>query len=340
MINFGIIGYGHIGKRHAAHILQQENAHLVAICDINPSQMNHKDLAADVLTFTHIEEFLKLKKLDVVAICTPNHLHAPQAIEAMKAGFHVIVEKPLALSVEDCLAMQEVSIATGKTIFPVKQNRYNSPVEMTKHWLEEGKLGALYLIQVNCFWNRNDQYYAQSEWRGKKNEDGGCLFTQFSHFVDILYYLTGDMVAIKGIVKNYMHQHNTEFEDTGTFILQSQSGAVINFNFTTCSYQQNMEGSITLMGTEGTIKIGGQYLNTIEYQCSAHGELPAIKIAEKSNDYGFYQGSMSNHDKMIDNVVEVLKHSAPLKTSVSEATRVVGIIEEMYRSSYSIKKLT
>lgn len=340
MINFGIIGYGHIGKRHAAHILHQSNANLLGICDIDPLQLSHESIPSGVQTFASIQDLLKVASLDVIAICTPNYLHAEQAIQAMEAGFHVIVEKPLALSVTDCLAMQKVAEKTGKTIFPVKQNRYNPPVEMTKKWLAEGRLGNIFLIQVNCFWNRNDQYYAQSEWRGKKKEDGGCLFTQFSHFVDILYYLTGDMEAIKGVVHNYLHEHNTEFEDTGSFLLKSTSGAIINFNFTTSSFEQNMEGSITLMGSEGTIKIGGQYLNTIEYQKSAHGALPEIKIAEKSNDYGFYQGSMSNHDQLIENVVEVLKFSAPLKTSVQEATRVVGIIEEMYRSSFSIEKLT
>lgn len=333
MTKFGIIGYGHIGKRHAEHIINQENASLVAVCDIVSKDLSDLAQEDSVQFYDNIEEFLATGEMDVVNICTPNYLHAEHAIQTMRAGYHVLIEKPLAISVEDSLAIQEVAKTTQKTVFSVKQNRYNPPVAITKEWLDKGKLGDLYLIQVNCFWNRNDAYYAQSEWRGKKDKDGGCLFTQFSHFIDILYYLTGDITPLHGMVNNYLHQHNTEFEDTGSFIMKSHTGAMINFNFTTCSYDKNMEGSITLMGSEGTIKIGGQYLNTIEYQRIASGVLPQINIQEKANDYGFYQGSMSNHDKVIENVIDVLENGGQVMTSVEQATEVVRIIENMYASA-------
>lgn len=340
MIKFGIIGYGHIGKRHASHILQQKDAVLTAICDIETVDISALNSTAPIAVYHDVADFLAQESLDIVSVCTPNYLHAAHAIACMKAGVHVIVEKPLALSVEECHEMDKVSKETGKLIFPVKQNRYNPPVSLSKEWIDDGKLGDLYMIQVNCFWNRNDAYYEQSEWRGKKAKDGGCLFTQFSHFVDILYYLTGDMKAVKGLMNNYLHQHNTEFEDTGSFVLKSTNGAIINFNFTTCSYQQNMEGSITLMGSQGTIKIGGQYLNTIEYQTSAYGTLPPVKITEKSNDYGFYQGSMSNHDKVIENVMNVLQNNGKIMTSVAQATAVVAIIEDMYQSAKIFDKIS
>ena len=191
-------------------------------------------------------------------------------------------------------------------------------------------LGAIYMIQVNCFWNRGDAYYADSDWRGKKLKDGGCLFTQFSHFVDILYYLNGTIAYAQGKIQNYAHQHNTEVEDTGSFVMQATNNAIINFNFTTNAYQQNMEGSITIFGALGTVKIGGQYLNTIEYQKLEVAALPNINITAKENNYGLYQGSMSNHDKVIQNVVDVLHHNHPIMTSAEDGREVVRIIEQMY----------
>jgi predicted dehydrogenase len=194
-------------------------------------------------------------------------------------------------------------------------------------------LGATYMVQVNCFWNRGDNYYAQSNWRGKEAMDGGCLFTQFSHFIDILYYLNGSVTSATGIIENFAHRHNTEFEDTGSFVMKAGNGAIVNFNFSTCSFEKNMEGSITLFAEKGTLKIGGQYLNTIEYQQIKDHVIPAINITAKSNDYGLYQGSMSNHDKMIQNVIDVLQHGKPIMTTAEEGREVVRIIEMMYAAA-------
>jgi hypothetical protein len=133
-------------------------------------------------------------------------------------------------------------------------------------------------------------------------------------------------------VENFGHTHNTEVEDTGSFIMKGANGSIINFNFTTCAYNSNMEGSITIFAEKGTVKIGGQYLNTIEYQQLLGEALPPINITAKSNNYGLYQGSMSNHDKVIQNVIDVLIHDMPVMTSAAEGLEVVGIIEMMYQS--------
>jgi predicted dehydrogenase len=236
----------------------------------------------------------------------------------------------MAISVEACENMIAAAAQTGKTIFAVKQNRYNPPVQEVKKLIDNKDLGKIYMIQVNCFWNRGDAYYTGSGWRGSKERDGGCLFTQFSHFVDILYYLNGPISDAHGRIENFAHRHNTEVEDTGSFVLKADNGAIINFNFTTCSYERNMEGSITIMAENGAVKIGGQYLNTIEYQKLAVATLPHINITAKANDYGLYQGSMSNHDKVIQNVVNVLHHNHPVMTSAEEGRDVVSIIEQMY----------
>jgi predicted dehydrogenase len=330
-IRFSIIGFGNIGRRHAEHIAQNADAMLVAICDINAAVKER--IPKSVAFYTDIKQMLEESKTDVLCVCTPNYLHEPHTIAGLNAGAHTVVEKPMAISVASCDRMIAAAKRTGKTIFAVKQNRYNPPVQEVKKLLTNNELGNIFMIQVNCFWNRGDAYYAESDWRGKKDKDGGCLFTQFSHFVDILYYLNGTINEAEGWINNFAHQHNTEVEDTGSFVMKAMNGAIVNFNFTTCAYERNMEGSITIFAEKGTIKIGGQYLNTIEYQKLATATLPPINITAKANDYGLYQGSMSNHDKVIQNVVNVLHHNHPVMTSAEEGREVVHIIEEMYKGA-------
>jgi UDP-N-acetyl-2-amino-2-deoxyglucuronate dehydrogenase len=327
-IRFAIVGFGNIGRRHAEHILHNANTTLCAVCDTN---LSIKDKVPEGVAFySDLSEMLVTEKFDVLCVCTPNYLHEQHTIAGLKAEVHTVVEKPMALSEAECDRMIAAANETGKTIFAVKQNRYNPPVQEVKKLMAANRLGKIYMIQVNCFWNRGDAYYAESGWRGKKAKDGGCLFTQFSHFVDILYYLNGPVTNARGWMHNYAHLHNTELEDTGSFTLKAANDAIINFNFTTCAYQKNMEGSITIFAEKGTVKIGGQYLNTIEYQQLEGASLPEINITAKSNDYGLYQGSMSNHDKMIQNVVDVLNNSQPIMTTAEEGREVVKIIEQMY----------
>lgn len=301
---------------------------LVAVCDSNAAVA--AKVPQGVGFYTSLEDMLSQSEVDVLCVCTPNYLHETHTITGLQAGLHVVVEKPMALSTAECDRMIAAGEQSGKMIFAVKQNRYNPPVAEVKKLVADGRLGQVYMVQVNCFWNRGDAYYSEGDWRGKKAKDGGCLFTQFSHFVDIMYYLNGPVAGAKGLIHNYAHRHNTELEDTGSFVMKAGNGAIINFNFTTCSYQKNMEGSITIFGEKGTVKIGGQYLNTIEYQNLQGEALPEINITAKNNDYGLYQGSMSNHDKLIQNVVDVLNNGVPMMTTAEEGREVVRIIEQMY----------
>lgn len=323
-----IVGYGNIGRRHAAHILQHPDTELVAVCDIKEAAA--ADAPEGVAFYTSLDELLANTQADVLCVCTPNYLHEPHAIAGLQAGLHTVVEKPMAISVASCDMMIAAADKAGKTIFAVKQNRYNPPVQAVKELINNGALGKIFMIQVNCFWNRGEAYYAESDWRGKKDKDGGCLFTQFSHFVDILYYLNGPLADAKGAVYNYAHTHNTEVEDSGSFVMHAANGSIISFSFSTCAYERNMEGSITIMAEKGTVKIGGQYLNTIEYQKLEGITLPDINITAKANDYGLYQGSMSNHDKVIQNVVDVLHHGLPVMTGAQEGKAVVEMITQMY----------
>ncbi len=327
-IRFAIIGFGNIGRRHAEHIAHNPATRLVAVCDTDPAVANA--LPPGTPFFTDLASLTAAVPADVLCVCTPNGWHEAHTIAGLEAGMHTVVEKPMAMSVAECDRMIAASLRTGGKIFAVKQNRYNPPVQAVKELVTAHSLGDIYLLQVNCFWNRGDAYYAGSPWRGTKAKDGGCLFTQFSHFVDILYYLNGPIEQCTGVVANYAHRHNTELEDTGSFTMRAHNGAIVSFNFTTCAFRNNMEGSITVFGERGTVKIGGQYLNTIEYSKLDGVLLPEINITAKANDYGLYQGSMSNHDKVIQNVVDVLHHDHAVMTSAEEGRAVVRIIEQMY----------
>jgi UDP-N-acetyl-2-amino-2-deoxyglucuronate dehydrogenase len=328
-IKFAVVGLGNIGQRHVQHILQNKNAQLIAVCDSNIDL----EKKYTVPFYKNITELLQHAQADVINICTPNYLHAKHTIKSLDAGNNVVCEKPMATTVADCNAMIAAAEKNNKTIFVVKQNRYNEPVQQVKKLIEEKILGKIFVVNINCFWNRNEFYYNQSNWRGDKIKDGGCLYTQFSHFVDIMYYLFGNATAIKSVMQNFDHAY-TQIEDSGVCILMADNGAIINFNFSNCSHEKNMEGAITILAEHGTVKIGGQYLNTIEYQNIKNVQLPAINIVAKNNNYGQYQGSMSNHDLMIDNVINTLRGTDTIMTNAQQGKAVVQIIADMYAACH------
>ncbi len=338
-IHFGIIGYGNIGKRHAQHIMAHPHARLSALCDTIAHKFDHLPKTLDhIPRITDYRQVLKMHQVEVVNVCTPNYLHAEMTIAALEAGKHVVCEKPMAIDGRDCERMIAAAAQNDRKLFVVKQNRYNPPIVAVKSLIANGRLGRIYQVQVNCFWNRNDAYYQQSEWRGRKTLDGGCLFTQCSHFIDILYYLIGNVRCTAGMIANMGHSQTTEFEDSGVFLLQSTNDqTLVGFSFSTCTQSHNMEGSITIIAEKGTLKIGGQYLNTIEYQDIDNYRIEALPQGNPPNDYGAYKGSMSNHDSVIDNVVQTLNGQTNIATSGYEGKRIIEIIEEMYQKANAEK---
>jgi UDP-N-acetyl-2-amino-2-deoxyglucuronate dehydrogenase len=330
-LQFAIIGCGNIGKRHAEQIRSVGN--LVAVCDIIKSRAEDLGKKFKVPAFSSIEElFTVTKDLDVVCICTPNGLHALHSILSLRAGYHVLCEKPMAIRSADCKAMIEEAEKAGKHLFIVKQNRFNPPVVAVKKIVDEKKLGKIYSIQLNCFWNRDAKYYENS-WKGTKELDGGTLFTQFSHFIDLLYWMFGNVKKVKGFTKNCAHQNIIEFEDTGAIILEFESGIIGSVNYTVNSFQKNMEGSLTIFGENGTVKIGGQYLNELEYQQIKDHVIANLPAGGKANDYGFYKGSMSNHDKVYQNLVDVIDNNAPIAAGSHDGLKTVEIIEKIYAAA-------
>jgi len=331
-LTFAIIGCGRIAQRHAEHI--NNNGVLKAVCDVDLSKASELGTKYNAKVYKDIDELLSNENdIDVVSICTPNGLHAEQTIKALKAGNHVLCEKPMAINVHDCGNMIQEAERANKRLFIVKQNRFNPPVEKVKSLIYEGKLGNIFSVQLNCFWNRNPQYYNTSDWKGTKNLDGGTLYTQFSHFVDLLYYLIGDVKEAYAFTGNYNHEKEIEFEDTGAITVKFFNGAIGTINYSVNSYNKNMEGSLTIFAEKGTIKIGGQYINELEYQEFDGEKITDLPAGNPPNMYGQYVGSMSNHDRVYENVVDVLTNSGVIATNGFEGLKTVEIIEKIYSSA-------
>jgi UDP-N-acetyl-2-amino-2-deoxyglucuronate dehydrogenase len=330
-LKFGIIGCGRIAQRHAEHI--NNKGELVAVCDSIQEKADEFATKYQTKAYYAVDDLLSNeKKIDVVAICSPNGLHVAHTIKALNAGMHVLCEKPMAISVHDCGEMIQAAEKANKRLFAIKQNRFNPPVVAVKKIIEEGRLGKIMSVQLNCFWNRNPDYYKNS-WKGTMKLDGGTLFTQFSHFIDLLYWIVGDVKNVQAYMGNFAHQGIIEFEDTGVVILEFYNGAIGTIHYTVNSYQKNMEGSLTLFGEKGTVKIGGQYLNELEYQSIEGYKIENLPEGNKPNNYGNYVGSMSNHDKVYDNLIEVLQNNASITTNSFEGLKTVEIIEKIYKAA-------
>lgn len=333
MTTFGLIGYGKIGERHVEHIIAHPEAQLHSIFDIKADRLNlFRNKYKGIQTYDSLKAILHEPAIDIITICTPNSTHADIAIAAMKAGKHVLVEKPMAISKVDCEGMIHIALKTGKSLFVVKQNRFNPPVQAVKKLVDEKKLGKILSVSVNCYWNRNEWYYKSSDWKGKKAFDGGTLFTQFSHFIDVIYYLLGDMQILHAQMANVSHKGKIEFEDTGivSFLLKDSHAPGV-LHYTTSAFQKNMEGSITIFAENATIKIGGKYLNTIDYQATDGFDITDLPASAGSNSYGDYEGSMSNHDKVIDNVIQSLNGKVEIMTNAYDGLKTVEIIENIYQ---------
>jgi predicted dehydrogenase len=333
-IKFGVIGMGHIGKRHASMVMLNDECELVAVCDV--LDKNHLDMdEIDVPLYDSAKEMLKEESsIDIVCVCTPNGLHAEHSSLALDYKKHVVVEKPMGLSKANCEQLIFKALNVNKQIFCVMQNRYSPPSKWLKEMVSSGKLGNIYNVQINCYWNRDDRYYFKNgekhTWKGTNDLDGGTLFTQFSHFVDLMYWIFGDITDIQAKFDNFSHDHSIEFEDTGLVNFRFVDGGMGSINYSSSVWDCNLESSVTVIAENGTIKVGGQYMNKVEY-CNikdyTFSELPASNPA---NDYGSYKGSANNHPYIFENVVDVIKNRKPISTNALEGMKVVDIIERIY----------
>lgn len=330
-INFAIVGCGRISVRHAQWA--NKFGDLVAVCDIVPHRTDDLAQKYSCKSYYSIRELINASPdIDCVAVCTPNGLHAEHTIELLRAGNHVLCEKPMAIRVDDCVEMIKVAEAANRRLFIIKQNRYNPPITAVKQAIDEGRFGRILSVQLNCFWNRRPDYFTDT-WKGTQDMDGGTLFTQFSHFIDLLYWMIGDVKRVHAWVSNAHHKDIIEFEDQGVAILEFYNGVLGTVNFTINATNHNMEGSLTIFGEKGTVKVGGQYLNELEYQQFEDYKIKGLPRGNPPNKYGTYVGSMSNHDKVYQNLVDVLTNNGVIATGGIEGLKTVEIINKIYRAA-------
>jgi UDP-N-acetyl-2-amino-2-deoxyglucuronate dehydrogenase len=329
-IKFAVIGQGHIGKRHAEMVRRNEQCELVAVCDVlPPDKLGLGELKEK---FYHgVDELLqKHPDIDVVNICTPNGLHAAHALKALEANKHVVVEKPMALSKSDCERIIHVALSHNKNVFCVMQNRYSPPSVWLKEVVEKKIIGEVHMVQLNCYWNRDDRYYKPGSWKGTQELDGGTLFTQFSHWVDIMYWLFGDITNIQAKFADFNHAHSTDFEDSGFVSFDFVDGGMGSINYSTAVWDKNLESSLTIIGSKGSIKVGGQYMDQVEVCHIKDYVMPTLAETNPANDYGGYKGSANNHNFVIENVINTLTGKNRISTNALEGLKVVDIIERIY----------
>lgn len=330
-IRFAVVGCGHIGKRHAEMVVRDPGAELVALCDIRPKE----ELGIEAYPVAFFSDMTSLLQsgldIDVINICVPNGLHAELAIQAIESGHHVVIEKPMTLQVQDAERVLQTSLKYQKEVFCVMQNRYSPPSVWIKQMIDSGRLGKIYLVQLNCFWNRDERYYKPGGWHGDACLDGGTLFTQFSHFIDIMYWLFGDIQHIQARFADFNHQQLTDFEDSGLVTFEFVNGGMGCLNYSTAVWNKNMESSMLIVAENGSVKIGGQYMNEVEYCHIKDYEMPELAPTNPGNDYGPYKGSAQNHNFVIRNVVEVLQHTGAQNTTTAlEGLKIVDIIRRIY----------
>lgn len=337
-VKFAVVGSGHIGKRHAEMIRRNPEAELVAMSDIKPKEdIGLADL--EVPFFLSMDELLNSGiEIDVIAVCSPNGLHAEHTLKALEYKKSVVIEKPMGLTVAACEKIIFKALQVSRQVFCVMQNRYSPPSLWIKDVIDRGIMGSIYMVQLNCYWNRDDRYYTGKNWKGNNKLDGGTLFTQFSHFIDIMYWLFGDIIDIQAKFNDFNHETLTEFEDSGFVNFQFVNGGMGSISYSTSVWDKNLESSMTIIGEKGSVKIGGQYMNEVEYCHIKDYVLPKLPPVNPANDYGLYKGSAANHHYIIENVIDTLKGRTTATTNALEGLKVVDIIERIY-ALRNLKKL-
>jgi predicted dehydrogenase len=331
-VKFAVIGCGHIGKRHAAMIKNNPHCELVALCDVREKSALKLD-EYNVPFFSSMEELIAASIVfDVLCIATPNGLHEEHALRGIESGHHIVVEKPMALTKAGCEKIIFSALHYGKQVFCVMQNRYSPPSVWLKEVLQQKILGKIFIVQINCYWNRDERYYTKENWHGTKDLDGGTLFTQFSHFVDIMYWLFGDIKNVDVKFESFNHQHLTDFEDSGIVTFDFINGGMGSINYSTSIWNENLETSLTVIAENGSIKVGGQYMNEVVKCNIKNYTMPVLPPGNPPNDYGAYKGSAANHHYIFENVISVLQGDGTITTNALEGMKVVEIIEKIYHA--------
>ncbi|ADY53793.1 oxidoreductase domain protein [Pseudopedobacter saltans DSM 12145] len=336
-LGFAIVGVGNIGKKYARIIKSLPNADLIAAVDTDFNK--RKNLDALIPFFLSIEDFLEHKiPVDIVCICTPNGFHPEHTIKCLNAGYHVICEKPVALSINDVYAMLEAERKSQKSVFAVMQNRY-SPVSIwLKKLMEQKRLGEILYVQVNCFWNRNQEYYQESSWRASANLGGGPLYTQFSHFIDLMIWLCGYPIEVSADTYTLNPSVKTDFDDSGNIKFKLKNGGRGTFNYSNAAWATNIESSLTIIGSKGNVKVGGQYMEKLDFvQVEDSINLPVFEELSAANNYKFYKGSADKHDEFLKRVISCVNEKRGPEINLMDELYVINFIEQALLSCLQSK---
>jgi UDP-N-acetyl-2-amino-2-deoxyglucuronate dehydrogenase len=262
-LKVGLVGCGRISKNHFGSILQYpDDLELAAVCDIDDVALNHATLEFGVNGYTDLKDMLANEMLDLVVLCTPSGLHSSQTVLVAKLGVHVVSEKPMATRYDDGLKMVKACDEAGVRLFVVKQNRRNATLQLLKRAIEEKRFGAIKMVHLNVFWTRPQEYYDHGEgWRGTWEYDGGAFMNQASHYVDLVDWLIGPVERVQAIMST---TRDIEAEDTGVVNIKWRNGALGSMAVSMLTYPKNLEGSITILGDTGSVKIGGVAVNEIQ----------------------------------------------------------------------------
>lgn len=335
-IRFALVGCGRIAQNHFAAIKHHaDRAELVGVCDIDPLLLSEAEKTTGAKPFKTITEMLVGCDADVYILTTPSGLHSDQAIEIAKAGKSVVTEKPMATRWDDGKRMVKACDEAGVRLFVVKQNRRNSTLQLLKKALEKKRFGKIYMVNLNVFWTRPQSYYDQGSWRGRWEFDGGAFMNQASHYVDLVQWLIGPLESLQAYTATMAR--NIEAEDTGVISLKWRSGALGSMNVTMLTYPKNLEGSITILGEKGTVRIGGVAVNEVQQWEFEESDPDDVKLKEASYEttsvYGF------GHLLYYDNVINVMRGEAQPETDGREGLKSLEVIIATYISARNGKRI-
>jgi len=336
-IRIAIAGCGRISKNHFAAINQHtESLELVAICDEDPIVQEEHQQQYNVPGYHRIESMLKTEKIDLIALCTPSGLHPDETILASKYGVNVMTEKPMATRWQDGVNMVKACDEAAVRLFVVKQNRRNATLQLLKCAVEKERFGRIYMVNINVFWSRPQDYYDSAKWRGTWEFDGGAFMNQASHYVDLVDWLIGPVESLQAYTATLAR--NIEVEDTGVVSFKWRTGALGSMNVTMLTYPKNLEGSITIIGEKGTVRVGGLAVNEIQHWEFADSDPDDEKVKAASYQttsvYGF------GHPLYYKNVIDVLKGKAEPETDGREGLRSLEILIATYLSARDGKRVS
>jgi UDP-N-acetyl-2-amino-2-deoxyglucuronate dehydrogenase len=329
-IRIGVVGCGRISANHFAAIqAHEQHVELCAVCDTHQERLNEAQRKYDVPGFSSLEELLARSDADLVALCTPSGLHPEQAIQVARAKRHVMTEKPMATRWSDGLRMVRECDTEGVRLFVVKQNRRNATLQILKQALAGGRFGRIYMATINVFWTRPQSYYDSSPWRGTWEFDGGALMNQASHYVDLVDWLVGPVESVQAYIATLAR--NIQVEDTATVGVRWRSGALGSINVTMLTYPKNLEGSITVLGERGSVRIGGVAVNQITHWEFADSRPEDARIEKINYDTSSVYGH--GHPLYYDNVIKVLRGEAEPETDGREGLRSLELLIASYLSA-------